>query len=99
MYFIRSFYSRSELTVIERKAEEIFLILHGRIVTIDQISSLRGWMESVADKLAMENPRCKRVKDIAVEENRHSGYLYITFGNLRYTGLPCSFLKDEEMRY
>lgn len=99
MYIIKSYYCQSQLTVFERKAAEIFRILHGSIVTIDQISSLRGWMESVADKLAMENPKCKRVTDISVEENRPSGYLYITFGNLRYTGLPCSFLKDEEMRY
>ena len=99
MYIIKSYYCQSQLTVFERKAAEIFRILDDKIVTVDQISSLRGWMESVADKLEMQNPRCKRVKDIAVEENRHSGYLYITFGNLRYTGLPCSFLKDEEMRY
>lgn len=99
MYIIKSYYCQSQLTVFERKAAEIFRILDDKIVTVDQISSLRGWMESVADKLEMQNPRCKRVKDIVVDENRICNRLDIRFGNLYYNGFPCSFLKDEEMRF
>lgn len=99
MYIIKPYYRQSELTVFERKAAEIFRILDDKIVTVDQISSIRGWIEGVADKLEMENPRCKRVKNIAVEIDRTSNRLDIVFGNLCYYGIPCSFLEDEEMRF
>ena len=99
MYIIKPYYSQSQLTVFERKAADIFRILEGRIISTNQISSIRGWIEGVADKLEMQNPRCKRVKNITVEENRTCNRLDIIFGNLCYYGFPCSFLEDEEMRY
>lgn len=95
-YFINSCYCKSELKALERKAVDDLRILKDKIISEDQIPLIEKWLHRVHDRLKAENPRCHGVR-IEVYTFTETRMLYINFGTLRYYGIQCRFLGDNEI--
>ncbi len=97
MYYIKpGYYCQSELKSLERRASDSLRVLNNKLVTREQIGSIREWLERLRERLEIENPRCKTV-DVRVTENSTCERLDIRFGNLAYYGVKCSALTVEDL--
>lgn len=98
MYYLKSYYTMSNLGALEKKALPWLDVLESKIITEEQLPDIERGLVELCVRLGTENPRCKGV-EVQIEKTPYMQRVYVRFGAITYVGTPCERLDSEALKF